>query len=254
MDILTNIENSIDKQLDTYNKKDRDKMDVFIRDLILECQKISEKYLEDKKVPMYISPISSDSEKYVEWAELNPSQHPYGEKDDNICRYLNGIKSYPIKINENQATIESCDKFYNDDVNIERDLEEFIKLELIRIKLNLINIEISDSYSITKVRKNTKNKIREYENLQYQYLQLLQLIEINQDLITRREKKLNDDDVKIDDLSNEYNIEKDHIQDFIKTKQDVEKIEVNRLFYLKIFSYVFFVITIGLLLLKKTIK
>ena len=80
------------------------------------------------------------------------------------------------------------------------------------------------------------------------------MIEINQDLITRREKKLNDDDVKIDDLSNVYNIEKDHIQDFIKTKQDVEKIEVNRLFYLKIFSYVFFVITIGLLLLKKTTK
>ena len=94
--------------------------------------------------------------------------------------------------------------------------------------------------------------IREYENLQYQYLQLLQLIELNQDLILKREKDVNKDILKADNLENNFNLKKDTIQTFIKNKNENEASHNNLKFYLKIFSFVLLIITIGLLLFKKT--
>ena len=81
---------------------------------------------------------------------------------------------------------------------------------------------------------------------------MLQLIEINSELISKKRKTLNDDGNKVEKLDNNSNIREEEIKSHIKHKKLNQNKEDSYVFYLKILSFILLIITIGLFLLKKT--
>ena len=254
--MIRQIENQLEKQIGDYEDTDKDKLESVFENLVDDCIKIKEKYLENDRIPLFISPINEDSSNYVTWQFIYDSNPEIGDDyanyDDNVCRDFQGIKRYPNLTRNGQIDLIPCNKFFNPTVNSIRSMKDFINSELIKSKIFLVSREITDSQNVSNIRKNIRDKVKEFENLQYQYLQLLQLIEINTDLISRREKTLNDDGNKVEKLDNNSNIKEEEIKSYIKNKESNQNTEDNQVFYLKILSSILLIITIGLFLLKKT--
>lgn len=254
--IIRQIENQLEKQIGDYDVADKDKLENVFENLVDDCNKIKDKYLENDRIPLFISPINEDSNKYVTWQFIYDSNPEIGDDysnyDDNVCRDFQGIKRHPSLINNGQVDLIPCNRFFNPTVNSMRSMKDFIDAELIKSKIFLVSREITDSQNVINVRKKIREKVKEFEHLQYQYLQLLQLIEINSELISRREKTLNDDDNKVENLDNNSNIKEEKIKSHIRYNEINRDNLDNYVFYLRILSFIFLIITIGLFLLKKT--
>ncbi len=254
--MIRQIKNQLEKLIGDYDIVDKDKLENVFENLVDDCNNIKDKYLENDRIPLFISPINEDSNKYVTWQFIYDSNPEIGDDyanyDDNVCRDFQGIKRHPSLINNGQVDLIPCNRFFNPTVNSIRSMKDFIDAELLKSKIFLVSREITDSQNVSNVRKKIREKVKEFEHLQYQYLQLLQLIEINSELISRREKTLNDDGNKVEKLDNNSNIREEEIKSHIKHKKLNQNKEDSYVFYLKILSFFLLIITIGLFLLKKT--
>ena len=253
---IRQIEDQLQKQIGDYDIIDKDTLESVFENLVDDCNKIKDKYLENDRIPLFISPIDEDSNNYVTWQFIYDSNPEIGDDysnyDDNVCRDFQGAKRYPTLVNNGQVDLIPCNKFFNPTVNSIRSMKDFIDAEIIKSKIFLVSREITDSQNISNIRKQIREKVKEFEHLQYQYLQLLQLIEINSELISRREKTLNDDGNKVEKLDNNSNIKEEEIKSHIKYKVINQETQDKYIFYLKILSFILILITIGLFLLKKT--
>ena len=92
--MIRQIKNQLEKLIGDYDIVDKDKLENVFENLVDDCNNIKDKYLENDRIPLFISPINEDSNKYVTWQFIYDSNPEIGDDyanyDDNVCRDFQG--------------------------------------------------------------------------------------------------------------------------------------------------------------------
>lgn len=249
------LDENITKLLDKYPETDKRTIIQKFNKIQKDCYKLAEKIIPSGIVPLYINPLNPDDIKTktsnTTWSEYNPSSQ-YGIHDDNYCRPMDNeftTYQYPRRKLNGDIELVNCNNLINDDVKDIINISEYIPTFITLIKGELLRMESSNIDDIKYMRKSIDRKVNEYERVQQQYLQLVNLVNTNQDLIKNRNKTLDNKNEKLNEQENNYNIKQDVMSDYLLTEQERSEQNDTMIKYLKVFVFILWLVVLGLFLL-----
>jgi len=221
-------------------------------------------------VKLYVSAQPDQSKlDYMTWNEYDPDGL-YGPYDDNYCRPdprsgvgnngdNNGNNSsdsvhivYPSRnISMGTVSLQSCDNIMSSDVknitNISNDIEQ---LQLLA-KHKLLTEEAGSAESMKATREKAEGKVEEYERATRQYLQLADMISNFEEVSKRHKAIITNVGEESYNKHNKVNILQDNMGEYIIDQKQINTLNDSIIFWMRIPLMLFWVIVVGLFLLKQ---
>lgn len=244
------LEVEITNLIGKYPNLERESITKKLDELQNDCIKMAEEVLPGGVLPLYVSPINSESPGEIQhittWEQYNHTGK-YGAFADNYCRPNEvGDYQYPRRMDNGQLELVSCGKLIDSGLKQLTNLNAMISAYISMAKTKMIQMDMQASDGILVVKNRIDSRIREYERLQQQYLQLVRMLDSNTKLIERRTKMMNKESDRLDTAENQFNIEADVFNEFSKIEDGVRKRNQTLLKWLKIPLVLLWIIVVGL--------
>jgi len=224
-------DNGLDSEIYTllakYPNMDRESITRKLVALQTECTKLAERVLPGGVLPLYVSPLNQElpgeKQNITTWEQYNHTGK-YGTYADNYCRPNEiGDYQYPRRMDNGSLELVGCGKLIDNGLKELTDLNAMISAFISMAKAKMLQMDNQTTDGILTIKNRIDTKIREYERLQQQYLQLVRMLDNNTQLIERRSKILKRDGVVLESAENQFNIERDIFNDFVHIEDSVQK-------------------------------
>jgi hypothetical protein len=164
-----------------------------------------EELFPEGKIPLYLSPLSTDDKNYISWSAYS-SVGPNSTFSDNYCRAdETGELFYPTETDD----LQSCEKYFTDEI---KELLDLNQLVYNNINSSTIDNNIETELGSDNVKTELEEHINEYTELKKEILQnektFNNLINISK-IINELSTQLNNDELKTE---NKININNDTIE------------------------------------------
>ena len=245
---------TLEEQLAEYTDTDRQYIEDKLQTLEQEINKTVKILLPNGNVPIYLSPTDTElnPEDYALWSQYNEIG-PYAQYDDAYCRENKDEPNkfvYPIRNPITQdISLKSCDKLINSDILSIADIVKFVPTMQDIAKAKFIEYESSDQSAIKSIRTKVEKLITEYESLDSQHGQILELLDQNKTMVSREHKIKDKNMSQMELMENQLNIKAEDGLSHITNQ--TEKDKYKRYYYIavKTLASILIIITIGLVLL-----
>jgi hypothetical protein len=247
-----NLETEIRTALENYPDEIKKDMQSYMAKLGTDCKKLAERVIPGGVLPIYVAPVNSenlaDKSRITTWEQYN-HLGKYGQFADNYCR-PNEIGEYQYPVRNTNGTIElaSCDKLVTSELKQLTNLTSQIGNLILLAKSKLIRLDTQSSDGTELIKNRVEAKIKEYERLQQQYLQLSRMLQNNTELIDRRQQSLSREQTQLDTAENQFNIERDVFNDFIHVENNIQKRNQSLILGAKVLLFVLWLIVVILAL------
>lgn len=208
--------------LSKYPNLDRETITKRLVTLQADCVKLAERVLPGGVLPLYVSPINpelpGEKQHITTWEQYNHTGK-YGSYADNYCRPNEvGDYQYPRRMDNGELELVSCGKLIDSGLKELTNLTGMISAFISMAKTRMLQLDTQSTDGLLTVKNRIDAKIKEYERLQQQYMQQVRMLDNNTQLIERRSKILKRDGDSLDKAENQFNIERDVFDDFVKVE------------------------------------
>jgi hypothetical protein len=223
-------DNGLDSEIDTllskYPNMDRESITRKLVALQSECTKLAERVLPGGVLPLYVSPINpeqpGEKQHITTWEQYNHTGK-YGTYADNYCRPNEvGDYQYPRRMDNGSLELVGCGKLIDNGLKELTNLNAMIGAFISMAKAKMLQMDNQSTEGLLSVKNKIDTKIREYERLQQQYLQLVRMLDNNTQLIERRSKIIKRDGDALESAENQFNIERDVFNDFVHVEDNIQ--------------------------------
>ncbi len=260
---VSKLETELEKLIEDYPEATRRHILQEFTKLEGDCMKLVKKIIPDETLPIYMSMINSDRiedrEKVTTWNDYQQVGE-LSEFNDQYCRpvkMVDGIAKigsgkgnymYPERQTNGDIELKSCNFLFNDNMKDIADISSFIPAFIDLAKKEMVDLERNNISDVNNITQMVDNKISEFEYLEKQRLQNEKLINNHHQFIKERKETIKEKEDKLDHKTNDYNIKKDTLGDFLLVEEDT--ISRNNTFrnIIKVFIFLFWCIVVGLVL------
>lgn len=257
------LETQLEKMVENYPENIKRTIFQEFNKLEKGCLDLVKKILPQQTIPIYMSMINSelitDREKVTTWNDYQQVGE-FSEFDDQYCRPVKmadgiaklgkakGNYMYPERQVDGQIILKDCNFLFDENMKDVADISSFIPAFIDLTKKEMLDMERSNVSDINSITKLVDNKISEFEYLEKQKIQNQNLIENHHYIINERRDTIQEKENTLNDNTNNYNIKKDTLSDFLLIEEN--KIKRNNLFrtIIKFFVFLLWCIVVGLLL------
>lgn len=248
--------NKLNKELDIllleFDKSNRTTIKDKIENFEKECLEITKKVLPTLSVPIYMSIHKFDNNKQnseTTWDEWVNNKNIFANQNDNYCRdiYKNGTLVYPVmNPNTDETYFRSCSFYIDEEMKNISSLKYEISTLIGEARNAILKAETSKTSDKTRTILRIDNKIREYEQLQEQYIQLAKLLDNFTLLLKNKRDLVTSKNDKYDKIDNELNIKRDHEDEFNEQYHRLEERNKKFLTWGKILIFICWLLVLGL--------
>lgn len=216
------LQSEITELLSKYPNLDRETITKRLVALQSDCVKLAERVLPGGILPLYVSPLNpelpGEKQHITTWEQYNHTGK-YGSFADNYCRPNEvGDYQYPRRMDNGELELVSCGKLIDSGLKELTNLTGMISAFISMAKTRMLQLDTQSTDGLLSVKNRIDAKIKEYERLQQQYLQLVRMLDNNTQLIERRSKILKRDGESLDKAENQFNIERDVFDEYVKVE------------------------------------
>lgn len=249
---LNTLNNELKLLLLNIDENNRDNIKNQINEFEKDCLKIANKVFNKYKVPIYMNIHDIDNNKIntkSAWEYWKNDKNIYSNLSDNYCRdiYNNGNYVYPVRNPDTGVVyLKNCDTYYNEDLKKLSNIEKDISLLIAKARNTILDADLTSNKNKENIKKEIDNKLKDFEEYQYKYIQLVKLIDNVNILLNDKRNNLDKNTKKFNNINNEFNINRDNENLYNEKYFDNKKYNNKIIFYVKIFIFIAWLLIFGL--------